>query len=95
MKAKNVFGITAWLKEKFPVCRGVEGHSAVFPLELAKSCLTHFSKEGDIVLDPFIGSGTTALACQEMGRNFIGFEICADYCKIAEDRLSKARSGKK
>ena len=63
---------------KFPVQKGV-GHSAVFPLELPKLCLQHFSKEGDLVLDPFMGSGTTARACKEMNRNWIGFEINKSY----------------
>lgn len=54
-------------------------HSAVFPIELPLECLKHFSKEGDLVLDPFIGSGTTARACEQMNRRWIGFEINKDY----------------
>jgi len=63
---------------KFPVGRG-KGHSAVFPPELPLKCLEHFSKEGDLVLDPFMGSGTTARACETMKRNWIGFEINPGY----------------
>ena len=48
-----------------------------------------FSKEGDIVLDPFIGSGSTAVACKILKRNYIGFEINNDYCKLSENRISK------
>jgi len=44
---------------------------------------------GDIVLDPFLGSGTTAVACKELGRNYIGIEISPEYCKIAERRLAQ------
>lgn len=54
-------------------------HSAVFPIELPLECLKHFSKEGDLVLDPFMGSGTTARACEQMNRRWIGFEINKDY----------------
>ena len=63
---------------KFPVQKGV-GHSAVFPDELPRLCLEHFSKEGDLVLDPFMGSGTTARACEKMQRRWIGFELNKDY----------------
>lgn len=72
---------------KFPVSTGVEGHSAVYPEKLPELCLKHFSKEGDIVLDCFMGSGTTAIAAIKAKRKFIGFEISPEYCKIAEERL--------
>ena len=67
---------------KFPVGRG-NGHSAVFPIEIPIECLKHFSKEGDVVLDPFMGSGTTARACIEMKRNWIGFELNEEYLKMS------------
>ena len=63
---------------KFPVQRG-DGHSAVFPIELPLRCLEHFSQEGDLVLDPFMGSGTTARACEQMKRRWIGFELNESY----------------
>jgi site-specific DNA-methyltransferase (adenine-specific) len=63
---------------KFPIQKGV-GHSAVFPMELPRLCLEHFSTEGDLVLDPFMGSGTTARACIEMNRRWIGFELNESY----------------
>lgn len=62
-------------------------HSAIFPLELACKVITNFSKEGDLVLDPFLGSGTTAVACKELNRNYIGIELNPEYVKIAEARL--------
>jgi site-specific DNA-methyltransferase (adenine-specific) len=65
---------------KFPVQKG-DGHSAVFPLELPLNCLKHFSKEGDLVLDAFMGSGTTARACKQLNRNWIGFEINPNYVR--------------
>lgn len=63
-------------------------HPTMKPLELIKWCVELFSNENDIVFDPFMGSGTTAIACKHLKRNYIGCEISADYCKIIEDRLS-------
>lgn len=65
------------------------GHPAVFPLNLAKDHILSWSNENDIVLDPFIGSGTTALACIETNRKFIGFDISEDYCEIARKRIGE------
>lgn len=62
-------------------------HPAQKPLELIKRLVLTFSNEGDLVLDPFMGSGTTAVACKMFNRNFIGFEINEDYCDIAEKRI--------
>lgn len=45
------------------------------------------SKQGEIILDPFMGSGTTAVACKELNRKWVGFEIDPEYVKIAEERL--------
>lgn len=59
------------------------------PLDLIKYLIITYSKEGDTVFDPFMGSGTTAVACKELNRNFIGCEIEAKYCKIAEKRLKE------
>tara|TARA_R100000654_G_scaffold13050_4_gene28424 strand:- start:848 stop:1546 length:699 start_codon:yes stop_codon:yes gene_type:complete len=73
---------------KFPVDKGDRSHSAVFPLILPKLCLEHFTKENDLILDPFMGSGTTGLACIKMNRNFIGFEINKDYVDIANKRIN-------
>jgi len=64
-------------------------HPTQKPLELMKWCLTNYSQENQIILDPFLGSGTTAVACQELHRNFIGIEISPEYCKIAEERLKQ------
>src|SRR5690554_1759250 len=63
-------------------------HPTIKPLELVKRHLEHTTNEGDIVLDTFLGSGTTAVACKELGRNYIGFEINEEYYKIAVDRLN-------
>ena len=64
------------------------GHSG-FPLEIPESCVLLSTKEGDTVLDPFLGSGTTAVACKKHNRKFIGIEMMKEYCKISEDRLNE------
>lgn len=64
-------------------------HPAPFPLELASRLVKMFSFQGDIVLDPFVGSGTTMVAALQSGRNSIGVDIDASYCKMATLRLEK------
>lgn len=66
---------------------GKESHGAVFPQELVKKILTNFSQEGDLIYDPFMGTGTTAVAAKKMNRNFIGSEISTAYIEIAKQRL--------
>lgn len=63
-------------------------HPTVKPLKLVEYLVTLASREGSLVLDPFAGSGTTAIACQRLGRNYIGIEKNPDYCQIAKNRLS-------
>jgi len=63
------------------------GHPATFPETLARDHILSWSNEGDIVLDPFSGSGTTAKMAKLMGRQFIGIEINPEYCEIAAERL--------
>lgn len=63
------------------------GHPAPFPVELPKRCIELFSYKEDIIFDPFMGSGTTLLAAQNMGRQAIGVDISNEYCKLAERRL--------
>ena len=62
-------------------------HPTQKPLSLFEWILKNYSKKNDIVLDCFMGSGTTAIACKRLNRRFIGFEIEKEYCKIAEKRL--------
>jgi DNA modification methylase len=63
-------------------------HPTIKPLEFVKKHLEHITQNNDIILDPFLGSGTTAIACKELGRNYIGFEDYEPYYKIAVDRLN-------
>ncbi len=62
-------------------------HCAVKPLKLMSYLITLGSREGDLVLDPFAGSFTTALACQILNRRWIACDISEEYCKIGEGRL--------
>jgi len=64
-------------------------HPTVKPLKLISYLVTLGSREGDIILDPFVGSGTTALACKMLGRRCIGMEIEEKYCEIAAKRCSQ------
>jgi len=64
-------------------------HSAVFPEQLANDHIISWSNEGDTVLDPFMGSGTTGVACKNLNRNFIGIEKDPEYCEIAEKRINE------
>ncbi len=67
------------------------GHPAPFPVELPYRLIQLFSFTGDIVLDPFMGSGTTAIAALESGRKYVGYEIDEEYVKLAEKRLFTVR----
>jgi len=59
------------------------------PIQLFKILLESLSKEQDLVLDPFFGSGTTAATCEKLNRKWIGIEINEEYCKIAKERILK------
>jgi site-specific DNA-methyltransferase (adenine-specific) len=69
----------------------IEGNAACFPVGLPSKAITGWSKEGDVVLDPFMGSGTTAIAAIKLGRKFIGFEKEKVYFDAAEKRIKKAQ----
>jgi site-specific DNA-methyltransferase (cytosine-N4-specific) len=69
-----------------------EAHFAVFPQELIRPCVINGSRSGDLVLDPFAGSGTTPLVAAQEGRRFLGVELNPDYLDIAVRRLSGSPS---
>ena len=70
------------------VAKNTTNHPAVFPEKLAHDHILSWSNEGDIVLDPFMGSGTTGIACKKLNRNFIGIEKVEEYFNIAVERLN-------
>ena len=63
------------------------GHPAAFPLQLPERCIKLFTYEGDVILDPFMGSGTTAIACIKTNRKFIGFELDEEYFNLSIERI--------
>ena len=65
-------------------------HNAAFPVEIAKRCIHASGRAADTILDPFMGSGTTGVACAKLGRNFIGIEIEPRYFDIACKRIEDA-----
>ena len=67
-------------------------HPAMFPEKLARDHIVSWSNEGDVVLDPFMGSGTTAKVARALNRHYIGFEISAEYCEIIRKRLEQTKT---
>lgn len=68
------------------------GHPAVFPEKLAADQINSWSNEDDVVLDPFLGSGTTALVARALGRHYIGFEISGKYMDIINRRMESEKT---
>ena len=66
----------------------VKCHGAIFPIKLAEKVIKNFSKPNDIILDPFMGTGTTGIACKKLNREFIGIELDETYYKIAKERIN-------
>jgi modification methylase len=68
-------------------------HPAPFPVELPKRVIALYTQPGDVVLDPFMGSGSTAIAAVQSGRRYVGYELSAEYCALAQARLVKLETG--
>lgn len=88
--AKNMDYVPNIIRSNINKPKDASFHSAVFPIDVPEFCITHFSKRGDIVLDPFMGSGTTALACLKLGRAYLGYDISTEYVQQAQDRILKS-----
>jgi len=67
-------------------------HPAQKPIELIRDIINGFTKEKDVVLDCFVGSGTTAVACKQLGREFIGCDLNIDFVEIANKRIKEVRN---
>jgi site-specific DNA-methyltransferase (adenine-specific) len=77
---------TVW---EIPLSKFRDAHFAVFPEKLVELCILAGCPEKGIVLDPFIGSGTTAVVAQRLGRKYIGIDSNLEYCEMAKDRLKQ------
>lgn len=87
------FDKNARIYKRDPLARGDyknKLHPTQKPIKLFEWCLEKYSEEGQTIFDPFLGSGTTAVACINTGRNFIGIEKDADYFEIAQRRIKNA-----
>ncbi len=86
---KSQIGVWKVFYEKGDV-RDKEVHPAVMPIALARRVVELFTHQGELVLDPFNGIGTTMIACQDLQRSSVGFDISPEYCKVADQRLRTA-----
>lgn len=84
---KNQLGIWEFFYEKRDI-RDKTLHPATFPISLAKRVIEQFSHQGELILDPFVGSGTTLLAAQDLNRNAVGFDLLSKYIELSYSRLS-------
>ncbi len=76
-----------------PTSAGGDGHGAQFPPQLPGRCIALSTKENDIVLDPFIGSGTSAVLAVKLNRKYTGFDICQEYLDTAQQKIDAAYQG--
>ena len=97
-KASHLNCLTAkeWIKSQLGVwqfnyerrdIRDKKTHPATFPISLARRVIELFTHEGELVLDPFVGSGTTLVAARDANRNAVGFDLQQSYVRLAADRL--------
>ena len=89
-KQRAEYGQRFAIWDQSPCGGNKSGHPAPFPKQLAVDHILSWSKQGDIVLDPFMGSGTTGIACKKLCRQFIGIELDEKYFEIAQERISEA-----
>ena len=96
----NCMTAKEWIKSQLGVwqfyyetrdIRDKNAHPATFPIALAAKCISLFSHEGELVLDPFVGSGTTLVAARDLNRNAVGFDLKQDYVDLCQQRLSSSQ----
>lgn len=96
----NCLSAKEWLKHQLGVwqffyegrdIRDKKLHPATFPISLAKDVIELFSHQGELILDPFVGSGTTLVAAQDTDRNAVGFDLQESYINLSAERLSTER----
>lgn len=103
-KASHINCLTAkqWLKSQLGVwefyyerrdIRDKEKHPATFPISLATKVISLFTHKGELVVDPFVGSGTTLVAARDLDRNAVGFDLSKEYIELSEKRLRQLRLG--
>jgi DNA modification methylase len=83
---KSQLGVWQFFYEKRDI-RKKELHPATFPLALAKKTIELFTHQGELIVDPFNGSGTTLLAANDLARNAVGFDINKEYCTLSDSRI--------
>jgi len=88
-RTKNKLYMHDYFHTKSSPKKDTYGHPCPKPIEWANWIIEKSTNEGDLVYDPFIGSGTVAISCIKKNRNYIGSEISAKYCKIAENRIKE------
>ena len=97
---KHINCMTAkeWIKSQLGVwqfhyeardVRDKNAHPATYPIALAARCISLFTHEGELVLDPFVGSGTTLVAARDLNRNAVGFDLKPEYVDLCRERLDK------
>lgn len=95
----NCMDAKTWLKSQLGVwefnyngrdIRDKKLHPATYPISLARKCIDLFTHEGELVVDPFVGSGTTLVAAMDANRNAVGFDLQQKYIDLCEDRLSQS-----
>lgn len=79
----------------FKTSGGKDGHGAQFPIELPARCIALSTNEGDLVLDPFIGAGTTAIAARGLGRRCLGFDVSDSYLEVARNKANGTGKAKR
>jgi DNA modification methylase len=83
---KSQIGVWQFFYEKRDI-RKKDLHPATFPISLSNKIIKLFSHEGELVVDPFVGSGTTLLSSQDLNRNAVGFDLQEEYINLCKDRL--------